>query len=134
MGQYSGRELETIVRKAIWNAEWDADCLLKGNEELLAARVTDRAPLESEHPIIDEDGQRKVDARYLCNMLGQASAPHNQEEYLRQSLLALEWVEYNSPALAKAIQTALPPDIASRILDGDRIKKDEIRRVLRGLG
>ncbi len=124
VGHYSGRELETIVRRAVWQAEWDADVPTGAASD--GARVSDQ-------PILEKDGVRYADPLYLHEVILKSSVPHNEEEYERQSLLALETVEFNSPALLKAVQTALPPQVAAHVITESGLDKDAIRRAIRQL-
>jgi hypothetical protein len=126
VGRFSGRELETIVRGALWRAEHDADSPASQSEE---QRRRGEPVVMVEH----SDGQREilVDAIYLERELRSASVGHDQHEYERQSLLALQAIPSDSPALVASVESVLPPDITARIINDGRIETEEVNRLLR---
>ncbi len=99
VGKYSGRELETIVRMARWIAE---DKCEESN-----------AKLETGH-----DGVPVIDAKILVEALEQANVGHDQQDYVRQMLLALQQAPFYSPELVASVQTALPEYAADIVRDG----------------
>lgn len=127
IGKYSGRELETIVRTALWKAE---DAQAKLEEARQAGGYQQRG---QSTPIIKHNGQTgkpaqeiAVDANYLLEGIRDASVGHDENEYLRQSLLALRSAPFSTEALAEAVRTALPRRIADDILEGKQINKERV--------
>lgn len=124
VGRLSGRELETIVREAMRRAELDAEQRQPGSE-----------PPQGESLVIVEraEGVREtlVNASYLEQTLKSASVGHDQHEYERQSLLALQAIPFHSPALVASVENVLPPEVTARIVNQGRIEVEEVNRLLR---
>jgi len=98
VGKYSGRELEIVVRDALWRAE-------KNNA------------------LSRHDGVGRVPTRFFHEAKGLARVGHDHNMYVYQSLLALRSIPFNSPGLTRAIRTSLP-SLADRILDGEVVDED----------
>lgn len=113
VSEYSGRELETIVRSAMWYEE---------DHRFEEAQGKELPPLPP--------GPRVLDTLYLEKAIKSSSVGHNHHEYLRQALLALQSVQRETPALIEAVQTALPRAIVHKILEENRLDKEAIRREL----
>lgn len=139
VGHYSGRELETIVRAAFWRAEDDAHHLASAaNDGWREQRVSQLGTLGLQLPTYPVE-QREIKGEalphanpiYLQEILHTSNPGHDEREYVRQSLLALLGAPFSTPALARAVRTSLPPDIAKRVVsDDNRIKTDQIVEVL----
>lgn len=135
VGNYSGRELETIVRTALWKAEDDQTVFTDKDKPERWLRLQQEheekgLPPPPQPPILEGAGERAVHAYYLQQAIDSSSVGHDADEYTRQALIALQWIPFESTALIEAIKTALPGQ-ANRILDGERINKEEISRLLK---
>lgn len=139
VGHYSGRELETIVRAAFWRAEDDAHHLaLTGNDAWREQRVAQLAALSLQLPVrpvqqpeSDEEALPYADPIYLQEILHTSNPGHDEREYVRQSLLALLGAPFSTSALARAVRTSLPREIAEAVVSKDsRINTDQIAAFL----
>lgn len=134
VGRFSGRELETIVRSALWRAELDE--YDQAHPETWADRKADLARVSPQNLPPDiaierpDGGPPQVHAFYLRYAIREASVGHNVEEYKRQSLLALQSIPERDDELVRAIEEVLP-DLAPRIISDGRIDKDGIAQQLR---
>lgn len=126
-GRYSGRELETIVRAANWLAE---DAMLAWEAQSPATR--DAVPPIQEAPT--PAGRPLVHARFLTDAVRDTTVAHNEREYLRQSLLALQKTPFSSADLILATQSALPQNVRQRVIVDSRIDKEAIDSLLTAMG
>lgn len=140
VGIYSGRELDTIVRQALWKAQ-DDDVLLSDHSAMAETRLVQRREQLDEHGLkmpeipmtaVDNDDRVsfEVHGQYLMEALRDAEVGHDPQEYLVQSLQALNWAPFTSPALIEAVETALPPHIVDEIVIDGRLNKKAIGRLI----
>lgn len=143
VGKYSGRELETIVRQALWKAQDDAALLSDGSgvaANLLGQRQEQLAeheltiPITPVKPVDDSDDIGfEVHGQYLWESVLEAEVGHDPHEYLLQSLRALNAVPFTSSALLEAVRTALPKDVVDEIIVNGRLDKEALGRLIREL-
>jgi len=135
VGKFSGRELETVVRTALWRAEDDYDAATRKADSWEQHRTEQAQRFGMVLPLVPihtgPDGSRAVHPFYLCQAIQDARAGHNAGEYTRQALLALQGIPFDSAALRTAVKTALPPEVARQILSNDRIDEKGIARLLK---
>lgn len=138
VGKYSGREIDTIVRQALWKAKDDAE-LISGEAKDVASRLQARRKQLHERsmtlpnlPVISTGEAIEVHGQYLREALYDAEVGHDEEEYLAQSLRALNSAPFTSPELIESVKTALRPEIVYEIVDNGRLDKKAIRRLIEG--
>lgn len=140
VSKYSGRELDTIVRQALWKAQDDA-ALLLDHSEAAVTRLAQRREQMQEHglevprtPVIavddDDSGALEVHGQYLLEAVRDAEVGHDPQEYLVQSLRALNSAPFTSPALIEAVETALEPEVVDEIVIDGRLNKKAIGRLI----
>lgn len=138
VSKYSGRELDTIVRQALWKAQDDA-AFLSDHSESAVTRLAQRREQMREHgltmpetPVVSVDdgdsGSLEVHGQYLLEAVREAEVGHDPQEYLVQSLRALNSAPFTSQALIEAVETALEPDVVDEIVVDGRLNKKAIGR------
>lgn len=140
VSKYSGRELDTIVRQALWKAHDDA-ALLSDHSEAAVTRLVQRREQMREHgltmpetPVISVDdgdsGSLEVHGQYLLEAVREAEVGHDPQEYLVQSLRALNSAPFTSAALIEAVETALEPKVVDEIVIDGRLNKKAMGRLI----
>ncbi|HYF63814.1 MAG TPA: ATP-binding protein, partial [Herpetosiphonaceae bacterium] len=109
-GRFSVRELETIVSVARWHGE--------------------EAPVSGTSAGAAQAGGKLIDAKHLAEAIKNAEVGHNENEYLRQSLLAIKYAPYKVEQLVEALETALPAEVSRHILRNGGIDSVQLNLLL----
>lgn len=82
-----------------------------------------------------ESGSLEVHGQYLLEAVREAEVGHDPQEYLVQSLRALNSALFTSPALIEAVETVLPSEVVDEVFDNDgRLNKKATGRLIEEYG